>query len=205
MEAHYGLDQPGHCLGYEPYEWADLLEPQVTKGLAYFLMSGSHAMRIANIRALLVALTPSGKREPPPLSQLRSGQAIAEADAGAGRRIDLIAWVTARDGVRHGAVVEAKLGHHLTTNQLNVYKAAATQTPFRLDGDIRFAVVAPQFTRATAKELRENPSWSFLSWDRLIVRLEGALASGGLADAEYARFRRTVWRRAGLQGVSARC
>lgn len=185
----------GHCFAIEPHSWIDLLEPQITRGLAHFLNDGGSRIRSRRILALLQAVQPTSA---PPLGiafdEIVDARAIAEAHCGHGRRIDVIAWVELSDGRRIGTVIEAKVGHHVTEGQLATYETAAAKPPYSLDAQAtRFVVVAPSLTYATVKQLRRDPRWEFIAWRVLLTRLGSALARCECDHDDFVRFRRTVW------------
>lgn len=185
----------GHCFAVEPHSWIDLLEPQITKGLAHFLNTGGHRIRIRRVLALLQAVQPTSA-DPLDIAfdEIVDARAIAEAQCGRGRRIDVIAWVELSDGRRIGTVIEAKIGHHVTEGQLSSYEAAAAKPPYSLDMQAtRFAVLAPSLTHATVKQLRRDPRWEFIAWRALLKRLGSALARSECDHDDFVRFRRTVW------------
>lgn len=201
ISAHFEFPDIGHCLAVEPHLWVDLTEPQVTLGLVRFIAVQDSKTRKARTWALLHALWRNrvgAHLEPlPPLDEVIGASVKAEAATGAGKRIDIIAWLSTKNGRRYGAVVEAKFGHHLTRDQLGGYQAAATAR-FNLALDrMTLAVVASSFTKATAADMRAHRHWQFVSWHKLITRLDTALALADADDQDFARFRRTIWHRTG--------
>lgn len=186
---------PGHCFAVEPHLWIDLHEPQITKGLAHFLNAGTSQIRTRRILALLQAVQPtSAPALDIDLDDVVNARAIYEAQCGQGRRIDVIAWVQLSDGRRIGTVIEAKVGHYVTSGQLSSYEAAAAKPPYNLDPRaVRFVIVAPSLTNATQKQLWRNPRWQFIAWRVLLNRLGSALAKSECDNDDFLRFRRTVW------------
>ena len=201
LVAYYPTASLGSCLAAEPLLWIDLQEPQVTRGLVHFVNAGPREIRIARTWALLHALwrlrSPERDEFPVPLDHVRDTHVVAEASAARSRRIDLVAWIDTHEGHRFGAVVEAKFAHHLTRAQLDTYERAAVQPPYSLAPERTvFAVMGSSFSKPTARELREHPIWCFVSWYRLLIAFETALATAECDDQHFAEFRRTVWHRA---------
>lgn len=184
----------GHCFSAEPHAWLDLLEPQITKGLAHFLNAGGHGVRSRRILALLQAVraTPSAQVDIAP-EDVVGACAIAEAQCGAKRRIDLVAWVHLTDGRRFGTVIEAKVGHEITRGQLACYETAADKKYLLKPEGTTFIVVAPALTEKIVKQLQRRPAWTFMSWRALLTRLGGVLAAGECDLDDFVRFRHTVW------------
>ncbi|MCA1649326.1 MAG: PD-(D/E)XK nuclease family protein [Acidobacteria bacterium] len=198
--SHLGGRDAAICFDQLPHAWAELLEPQITKAFAHFLSAGGNAQRAARILAFLKATV--GPALLPALQQMsvkdiRSAASQAEATSGDRRRIDLIAWLERRDGQRLGAVIEAKVGHHITEGQLRSYEGPARQDPYRLEPKhTAFLVVAPALTRPLARQLRGHPNWLFLPWRVLIMRLDSEMTAAGCDDDDFVRFRRTLWNHA---------
>lgn len=201
LDAHLGPQAARRCFDAEPHTWVDLLEPQITKGLARLLSAGGSKLRAARTLALLKTLSPRG---PAPsavhdisLEQISRACVIAEALCANGRRIDVIAWIQTFNGKRFGAVIEAKVGHHLTKGQLKCYEKAAKEKPYRLNpANTSFVIVGPSLTKKTAEQLRPPSCWSFLPWRLFLVRLTSELKIAECDNHDFMRFCRTVWSRA---------
>ena len=196
ITALLGASGNQQCFEQTPHPWAELLEPQITRGLASFLSAGNFYQRAARTLSFIEAV--AGPRLRATIESIRLGDvasvaAIPEAASGDGRRIDLITWLQFRDGRRLGAVVEAKVGHHVTEGQLASYEAAA-RDQYQLRPELTaFVVVAPALTRALAKQMRRHGNWSLLPWRVLLLRLSATLADHQCDEDDFIRFRRTLW------------
>ena len=187
VEHVFGLRRREHLLRVEPIVWANFTEPQFTKGLAHFVNAPQPKVRIGRAQALLAALG------------VRTGEGLegvevkAEVGVAEGRRIDLLVEWTDVDAKCHAAAVEAKIGHKITSGQLNAYRdhLAGGRS---IAGDVHLVVVSPRYTNGIAESLREHPEWRWISWRGLLVAHERALRVE-YDDQAYRQFRSTLWRR----------
>ena len=175
------------ALGAEPHRWAQFHEPQITRGFCHFLSTGPAEIRRRRSQAVVAAIW--GERMP---SGFEAAASAASAEDG---RIDLAVLVTGVDGRRIGAVVEAKFKHRLTARQLQRYRQLAKARWQLAPEDRRLTVVMPTLDAISRRFLKRNPEWRFLSWERLLVRVDNAL-DPSIDDEDFRRFRRTVWLRA---------
>jgi hypothetical protein len=173
-----------HCFSVPPYSWAAFHEPQITKGIAHFLSIGTGLQRRLRIYAFLRALRVPGL--PNDAESLKTVEAIAEQG-----RIDLKVLATTTGGVRIGAVIEAKLGHKITSGQLPKYKKLSLAAA----DELLLCVVAPGGTKSSRRALKKNESWQFHTWRSVLLALEEHLPAQA-DDDEFRRFRRTVWEHA---------
>lgn len=196
---HLSAIGPGHCFGVEPHNWAELQEPQITKGLVYFLTSGSllenTARSLALLRAVHRADCGETKLSELGLSDVNRVRVFAEGKAGERQRIDIVVIVQTTTSARYGAVIEAKIGHHVTDRQLATYLLAAGKIPYSLTLEhTSFVVVAPSLTSVTVRQLRRNPAWQFMPWRVFIRSLSTEVAELNCDNDDFRRFRRTVWK-----------
>lgn len=187
--ALFGLG-PDHCFRVAPHRWARFHEPQITRGFAHFVTSGSPAQRLARAVALIGAAASSGGFALD-LDGATAATCLAEEN-----RTDLLVEVTVA-GRRVGASIEAKFQHKLTPGQL---RKALDTIRGRPGNDkaapARYArlVVAPDDPSGTLT-LRHNRQWRGAAWSTLLLHLE-RLTDPAHDCLDYRRFRRTVWRRA---------
>ena len=189
IQSVFALKRQPHLFRAEPsVTWAKFSEPQLTKGFAHFLSDPEPITRIERVRALLKALGAGALGDD--MTQL---MVTAEAPTSGNRRIDLlIAW---RDSSERpcAAAIEAKLGHHVTSGQLPAYRNHLRT--IAKDRRLLF-VVAPRLTTRTDRSLRRNRDWRWTTWRDLLIAYERALPVN-FDDAEYLRFRRTLWDQTG--------
>lgn len=182
----FGLHAHG-ALAAEPHRWAQFHEPQITRGFRHFLSTGPAEIQRRRAQAMVAAIW--GDRMP---VGFEAEASTASAEEG---RIDLAVVLTGPDGRRIGAIVEAKFKHRLTARQLQRYRQRATARWQLAPEDRRLTVVMPSLDAVSRRFLKRNPEWRFLSWERLLVRLDNAL-DAPIDDEDFRRFRRTVWLRA---------
>ena len=189
IETVFALKRLPHLFRAEPsVTWATFTEPQLTKGFARFLNDPEPVARVERVKALLKAL---GAAE---LGEGMTGVMVtAEAVTSGGKRIDLlIKWQDTSDRP-YAAAIEAKLGHHVTSGQLPAYRNHLR----KIANDRRLlVVVAPRLTISTDRALRRNRDWRWTTWHDLLITYERALPVD-FDDAEYLRFRRTLWNQTG--------
>lgn len=189
IESVFALKRTQHLFRAEPsVSWAKFTEPQLTKGFARFLNDPEPVARIERVRALLEVLGA------PELGKgMTEVTVTAEAPTSGNRRIDLlIEWRDTSDRP-YAAAIEAKLGHHVTSGQLPAYRNHLR----RIAKDRRLlVVVAPRLTAGTERSLRRNREWRWTTWRDLLIAYERALPVD-YDDAEYLRFRRTLWDQTG--------
>lgn len=189
LGALFGLG-PDHCFHVAPHIWTRFHEPQITRGFAHFIDSGSPARRLARAVALIGAAAASGGFDLD-LDGATAATCLAEEN-----RTDLLVEVLAA-GRRVGASIEAKFQHKLTSGQL---RKALDTIRGRPGNDkaapARYArlVVAPDDPSGTPA-LRQNRQWRGAAWSTLLLHLE-RLTDPAHDCLDYRRFRRTVWHRA---------
>ena len=189
IESVFALKRRAHLFQAEPsVTWATFTEPQLTKGFARFLNDPEPVARIERVRALLKALGAAELGE-----GMTQVTVTAEAPTSGNRRIDLlIEWRDSSEG-RYAAAIEAKLGHHVTSGQLPAYRNHLR----KIAKDRRLlVVVAPRLTARTDRSLQRNRDWRWTTWRNLLIAYDRAL-SVDYDDAEYLRFRRTLWDQTG--------
>lgn len=189
LESVFALKRLPHLFRAEPsVSWAKFTEPQLTKGFARFLDDPEPITRIERVRALLKALGAAELGD-----DMTQVTVTAEAPASGNRRIDLlIEWRDSSDR-RYAAAIEAKLGHHVTSGQLPAYRDRLRKIAKRRR---LLVVVAPGLTGRTERSLRRNRDWRWTAWRDLLIAYERALPAD-FDDAEYLRFRRTLWDQTG--------
>ena len=209
-----------------PYEnWALFHEPQITGGLAWFLGSGGSSASLARVQAFLRAA--SGKdtitltevqlisAEHPVKRLIERRRNAPQTEHG---RLDLLIIGQEKEK-RHAIIVEAKFGHVLSQKQIDIYNHAVQDNlnpsdpgscplvdnkfkPVQNTATCSFIILAPTLTTTSSTVLKRpsNRHWSFLSWDRLLVRIEMELARTPQYDDDaFRRFRRVLWTRAYFQ------
>ena len=153
-----------------------------------FLNDPEPVARIERVRALLKALGAAR------LGEGMTGVVVtAEAPTSGKRRIDvLIEWHDS-SAQRHAAAIKAKLGHHVTSGQLPAYRKHLR----KIAKDRGLSIVAvPRLTGGTEGSLRRNHDRRWAIWRDLLTAYERTLPVD-YDDAEYLRFRRTLWDRTG--------
>ena len=203
MEGAFGFHHGSHHFFHAaPLGWVNrawLMEPQVTKVIAYFLQSEDPVTREGRIRALLTAL---GSRTEDVAGNAR---ATAEASvAGKRQRIDLLVEWRDRRGFDRAAVIEAKFGHGVTKGQLKTYRRHLRRVERRYrqakhDGgpepELLF-VLSPSYRKSDARALARNKHWHWKSWRSLLLAWDRFLDPQH-DDEDFRRFRRTLWDRVG--------
>lgn len=186
LRRSFGL-QPHGALAAAPHRWAHFHEPQITRGLCHFLSEGPAELQRRRVLAVVSAAW--GERMP---TDFDAATHEVRAEDG---RIDLTAILTSTDGRRIGVAIEAKFGHRLTPRQLQRYRRLASTRLQLAPEDRALLVVMPSLDPASRRFLRRNREWRFLSWGRLLVRIDNAMESS-MDDEDFRRFRRTIWLRA---------
>ena len=189
IETVFVMKRAPHLFRAEPsVTWATFTEPQLTKGFARFLNDPEPVARIERVRALLKALGAARLGE-----GMTGVMVTAEAPTSGNRRIDLLIEWHDSSAQRHAVAIEAKLGHHVTSGQLPAYRNHLR----RVAKDRRLlVVVAPRMTGGTERSLRRNQDWRWVAWRDLLIAYERTLPVD-YDDAEYLRFRRTLWDQTG--------
>ena len=189
IESVFALKRMPHLFRAAPsVTWATFTEPQLTKGFARFLNDPEPVARIERARALLKALGAAELGE-----GMTEVTVTAEAPTTGKRRIDLlIEWRDSSER-RYAVAIEAKLGHHVTSGQLPAYRNHLR----KIAKDRRLlVVVAPRLTARTDRSLQRNRDWRWTTWRDLLIAYERALPVD-CDNAEYLRFRRTLWDQTG--------
>lgn len=183
------------------FSWFSPTEPQATLAFVELLAAGDRSFRLARGLALWEAALqaqdfavgaigydakPQSFDFPPTIN--------AEHGTDDGKRIDILL-----EGEMQGEtvelVIEAKLGHHLTDEQLAEY----TKDSRRADGKRQLLLVlAPKLTKGDAKLiLKENrreenqANWRFATWRKFLIDYSCALAPE-YDDEEFRRLRRSL-------------
>ena len=188
-----GLTRTTHCFNAVPIKWARFTEPQITKGLAYFLKA-TPTTSAGRVNAFLRALQRPDPSTRVLLSEGRQPTLHPEFPVGGGAgRIDLLVeWLDESDR-RCLVALECKFDHRLTKYQLSKY---ATHMRRRVpdDGRRRLFLVSPRRRECDQAYLKKNPEWAHLSWISLVRRLEAEMQSSECYDDdEYRKFRRTIF------------
>ena len=189
IESVFALNRTPHLFRTEPsVSWAKFTEPQLTKGFARFLNDPEPVARVGRVQALLKALGATELGE-----GMTEVTVTAEAPISGNKRIDLlIKWRDTSDRP-YAVAIEAKLGHHVTSGQLPAYRNHLR----RIAKNRRLlVVVAPRLTAGIDRSLRRNRDWRWTTWRDLLIAYERALPVD-YDDAEYLRFRRTLWDQTG--------
>ena len=189
IETVFAMKRTPHLFRAEPsVTWATFTKPQLTKGFARFLNDPEPVARIERVRALLKALGAARLGE-----GMTGVMVTAEAPTSGNRRIDLLIEWHDSSAQRHAVAIEAKLGHHVTSGQLPAYRKHLR----KIAKDRRLlVVVAPRLTGGTERSLRRNHDWRWATWRDLLIAYERTLPVD-YDDAEYLRFRRTLWDQTG--------
>ena len=189
IETVFALKRRVHLFRTEPsVTWATFTEPQLTKGFARFLNDPEPVARVERVHALLKALGAAKLG-----TRMTGVMVTAEALTSGGKRIDLlIEWQDTSERL-YAAAIEAKLGHHVTSGQLPAYRNHLR----KIARERRLlVVVAPRLTAQTDRSLQRNRDWRWTTWRDLLIAYERALPVD-FDDAEYLRFRRTLWDQTG--------
>lgn len=195
----FRLDLQGHCFGEAPHAWAKFHEPQITKGLAYYLDAGAtdltRARALAFYRAACRCANGSFREltegdiadveivPEQPTSTERAKRGTKRVARG---RIDVLVHFELEDGGSAGVALEAKFDHSLTAGQLKKYSRYLTgkrqwtlaESPLLLVG-------------RGAPEISDCKHWGATTWWKLMLEFEREMAS--VDDAEFRQFRRTIW------------
>ena len=166
LEAIFGLDRTSHFLRHHRGLFPQLWERQITQSLRALLLEDP-ARTHERCQALLDALQGGGICE------------IGEVDritADAADRMDLAVHFRDADQVKHCVVIEAKLEHELSDNQLGNYRRRLLQDYPRPEQRHLF-VIAPRRTARTDQILgrTKNQEWSFATWRQLLLAWQRAL------------------------------
>ena len=190
----FGVNRKHHLFCAEPIAWTKFTEPQFTKGFAHFLDVPEQAVRIGRTRALLKALGVETAMKVDLGEEMTKIDVIEEKSTSGKKRIDLlIVWGITPS--RLAVVIEAKLGHRITSGQLPAYlghlKKLEKQPEHRLP-----IVVSPRYTKNIKKYLRLNQEWRWKGWRDLLIAHERALCDE-YDDPAYSQFRKTLWDQVG--------
>ena len=185
LESALALKRDPHLFRVKPsVAWATFTEPQLTKGIALFLNSPERVTRIARVRALLKGL---GAAELG--NDMSEVMVTAEALTSRNKRIDLLIEWNDSSKKRYAAVIEAKLGHDVTSGQLTAYRTHL----WKIAKERRLlAVVSPRPSRSITRALQRNRDWRWMAWRDLLVAHERALPVD-CDDEGYLQFRRILW------------
>ena len=181
----FALNRRRHLFRAEPSAaWATFTEPQLTKGFAHFLNAPESDARIERVRALLTALGAAELAK-----DMSEVMVTPEAPTSKNKRIDLLIEWEDSSKKRYAAAIEAKLGYHVTSGQLPVYRKHLR----KIEKEHRLLViVSPRLTDRTDRALRRNRDWRWTAWRDLLVAHERALPVD-YDDDGYVQFRRTLW------------
>ena len=190
------LSSSQNMFHFSSTQWGfSLTEPQLTKGIAYFLQQSPRAcwcFLAALFGRNLVTLEKLLDRQ----CFLKTVTAEAEVYADKNKRIDLVLSWRSKTGVRCCAAIECKLGHHISHGQLGSYARFARQ---QSDNDQYYLfIVAQQRDAKSDKKLKHwsNQEWCYLEWNGVLRRWEQYLDYEKVSGVDdFPRFRRTVWDR----------
>lgn len=200
------VTDPGHVFNAQAIDWGfNLTEPQCTKALAYFLgAEGDESLSrhrcAAFVRALYRAAGLSNHTGLLSLENVKPGTLILEAEKVVDRgRVDLALEWKDKERVNQASdrrliLIECKFNHHVTEDQLLIYRKHADRHAKGVPRAL--FLIVDQMTSQAARELRRscNKEWIPLTWRALIRRLEIELMALGLpADQDFVRLRRTIW------------
>ncbi len=188
------FDQRDHFFRSDPIHWARFSEPQITKGLVYFLTEPGldEATARGRFQSVLQALdiAVSGR--------VFDQRASAELLIRGGKRIDIyLEWKT-EEGEFCNAAVEAKFGHKLTSGQLPEYRRYAINRhpeQSKNTGRTHLIVLAPKRRSSKLAGMDRNREWRFVSWQSFLIKLSKELPSAGQYK-DFNRYLRSVWREA---------
>lgn len=187
--AAFNVRRRFHLFRVQPLvPWLELLEPQLTKGIAHFLGNEPGQCTTERVRAFLKALGASEDF----LTDFREPCVKSEAGIRDRKRLDLlIKWGDCSQ--RRVVAVDAKIGHEVSEGQLQAYGTHLGD--FKTDSRL-LVLVGVRPTRNIEQALRDNPDWTWTTWHDLLIMHERCL-SDDFDDLEYARFRRSLWDRTG--------
>lgn len=176
-----------HCLHLAPHAWAEFHEPQITRGFVHFLKSGGAQQQLARAIAFVKAATLSAGGDHAAIDCFKPQSARCAAEE---ERVDILVELR-RDSNRIGAAVEAKFGHHLTSEQLpNAWRHAIEQCHWDPERSA-FLVIAPVATQVDGPVMRKHVErWTAISWWGFLNHLE-RLTDADYDCQDYRRFRRT--------------
>lgn len=190
------LSSSQNMFHFSSTQWGfSLTEPQLTKGIAYFLQQSPCAcwcFLAALLGENLVKFAEQFDRQ----YFLKTVTAEAEVYAAKQKRIDLVLSWRSKMGERYCAVLECKLGHHISLGQLGHYARFARQQSD--NGHYYLFVVAQQRDSKSDRKLNNwhNREWRYLEWKAVLRRWEQYLDHKSVSGVDdFPRFRRTVWER----------
>ncbi|MBB4615768.1 hypothetical protein [Novosphingobium taihuense] len=193
------LNLEGHCFGEAPHAWAKFHEPQITKGLAYYLDAGTtdltRARALAFYRAACRCANGSFRElteadiadvEIVPEERTSTERAKRGTKRVARGRIDVLVHFELEDGGSTGVALEAKFDHSLTAGQLKKYSCY-------LEGTRKWTLEESPLLLVGrgAPEISDCKHWGATTWWKLMLEFEREMAS--VDDAEFRQFRRTIW------------
>ena len=188
------LNRKHHLFCAEPIAWAKFTEPQFTKGFAYFLAASDQTVRIGRTHALLKALGVETAMKVDLGEEMTKIRVAAEESTSGKRRIDLlIVWEHSSN--RFAVVIEAKLEHHITNDQLSEYLDHLIKLEKQPEHRLPI-VVSPQYNKNIEEYLRCNKEWRWKGWRDLLIAHERALCDE-FDDPAYSQFRKTIWDQVG--------
>ena len=199
----YGdFNASNHMFNAAPLDWGfRLTEPQITKALAHFLSKPD--MKAARLRAFMETF---GVEIPKDIALLEAASIEAESESTENDRqgrvkrrgridieilYDLDPNKAKEKPFQKGLIIEAKLGHQVTREQLKNYRITSNK---RADFPEHFILAQHDGDEKRLHHKQRN-KWSVVYWDRVLIAFEKQLVDIGDFDEDFRRFRRTLWKR----------
>jgi len=190
LDSFFGELNDLHPFHYANQIGFDATEPQITKGIAYFIDPVIHGEKgIWRLKAFLRALLGDQPENSTVLDSLESPasyafQVKAEFPIN-GKRADIyISWKNNKD--LFGVVVEAKFDHHVTPRQLPTYKAYLKKV---VKNENNSALVL--LTCSGEKAPAPNKGWQPRSWLVVMSKWEQGLKED--REIGFSLLRQFIW------------
>lgn len=195
LDQQFGLDRQNHCFRENASEWVNYLEPQITRGFAHFLSSGTFEIRAHRCMAFYRAACRMSDVGSPVEPIFRPNAVVAKAEE---KRIDLLVEIRGQNRT-FGVAVEAKFKHKLTKRQLkNARWHTRKKRGWSKKRSSYLLIVSRKRSENTA-HLLENPRWKEVTWWDFMLAYEHELARE-YDDPRFSQFRKDVWCRAYIEG-----
>lgn len=191
-----------HMFNVAPIDWGfRFTEPQITNGLAHFLSQPEN--KVARLKAFMIAF---GIKPPGDETILKNAQIKAESDSterdrtGSTKRrgrIDLEILYDPLENSRgqkthqKALIIEAKLGHKVSREQLQNYRVVASKRVV----DPQYFILAQHDGDEERLHHKQRQNWSIVYWDHVLIAFEKELLKAGDTDESFRLFRRTLWER----------